>query len=203
MCLVVRNAICRNAHFSFHVNFIRVCQNSLGLMWCDLNVLEVVVQYLVILPGGHGSLLQSHCIMSLWTIFTWILPVNVKPLWIRWLLSANLRWRLNQIPHTVFWYRNRIFLSEGDWFRLVLSHVALRQLSVLCLDGLNQGDDEADFSVDCHTGCEELFYLKGGLVVEEVSQHREHIFHESVIVLRFQVVTTVSDKVRNWLWVDE
>ena len=168
MCLIVRNAICGNAHFSFHVNLICVCQNSLWLHWCDLNVLEVVVKYLIILPSWHVSLLQSHSIVSLRTIFTWILLVNVKSLWIRWLLSANLRWRLNQISHTVFWYRDRIFLSEGDWFWLVLSHVSFRQLSVLCLDVLNQSDDEADFSVDCHTRCEEFFELEGGLVVEEV-----------------------------------
>ena len=137
------------------------------------------------------------------SLFTRIL-YEVEFLWIGRLLCTNLRRCIHQILYSlILRHSDWVLLSECYWFRLVFSASSFGQLCIFGFDQLNQSYDEADFSINSWPWCKELFELELGREVKEITQHGKHILHERIIILRFQVVTTLFYKFRNRLWIDE
>ena len=108
---------------------------------------------------------------------------------------------------------NRIFLSEGDYFRFArLFHSCRRRwsgetlshLQVLGFYHLDKLQHKSDFAINGSVGSEELLDLEGWMQVKDLCEDPQDILHKGIVILRNQVIVPVfSYEVCHVGWVNQ
>ena len=72
------------------------------------------------------------------------------------------------------------------------------ELCFLSFYSVDKLEHKAHFPINCCVWCEEFLDLKGGMQIEDLGKHSEHVLHKGIVVLSNQtILALILDKIGN------